>query len=39
MFEFSEDKILKGKRIVMHSWETPIMEKMADGFALLVVIY
>ena len=30
MFEFSEDKILKGKRIVMHSWETPIMEKMAE---------
>ena len=29
-YKFTDNSILKGKRIVMHSWETPIMEKMAE---------
>ena len=29
-YKFTDNSILKGKRIVMHSWETPIMEKMVE---------
>ena len=29
-YTFTDDSILEGKRIVMHSWETPIMKKMAE---------
>ena len=29
-YTFTDNSILEGKRIVMHSWETPIMKKMAE---------
>jgi hypothetical protein len=29
MYTFTDDSILKGNRVVMHSWETPVMEQMA----------
>ena len=29
-YTFTDNSILDGKRTVMHSWETPIMEKMAE---------
>jgi SAM-dependent methyltransferase len=28
-YTFTENSILKGKKVVMHNWETPVMERMA----------